>query len=35
MTDVEMKEQKSSPATEENKIEELDEPTDHFYGKFN
>jgi len=33
MTDIEMKEDKLAPAVEEKKIEEEDEPTDHFYGK--
>lgn len=34
MTDIEMKDDKASPATEEKKVEEHEEPQDHFFGKF-
>jgi|LakMenE01Jun11ns_1017448.scaffolds.fasta_scaffold5751097_1 hypothetical protein len=32
MTDIEMKDDKASPATEVKKPEEPEEPQDHFYG---
>lgn len=33
MTDIEMKEDKPTLNTEEKKVEDQQEPSDHFYGK--